>query len=121
MLLSVGVLGTNIAVLLDCSSRLDSVAFLTYLLITVGGGTPADDTNRPTTRESSLVDGGVWRAHIYRAVRCGDWRARAKASDKIQLELLYSERELSYLSFLPTCRAREAHADGIINATPGRR
>ena len=26
------VLGTNIAVLLDCSSRLDSVAFLTYLL-----------------------------------------------------------------------------------------
>ena len=28
------VLGTNIAVLLDCSSRLDSVAFLTYLLTT---------------------------------------------------------------------------------------
>ena len=49
--------------------------------------------------------------------------AKASPSDKIQLELLYSERvrELSYLSFLPTCRAREAHADGIINATPGRR
>ena len=29
------VLGTNIAVLLDCSSRLDSVAFLTYLLLTL--------------------------------------------------------------------------------------
>ena len=27
------VLGTNIAVLLDCSSRLDSVAFLTYYLL----------------------------------------------------------------------------------------
>ena len=33
------VLGTNIAVLLDCPSRLDSVAFLTYLLtlLTAGG------------------------------------------------------------------------------------
>ena len=35
------VLGTNIAVLLDCPSRLDSVAFLTYLL------TPLSE--RPTT------------------------------------------------------------------------
>ena len=29
------VLGTNIAVLLDCPSRLDSVAFLTYLLLAI--------------------------------------------------------------------------------------
>ena len=69
------VLGTNIAVLLDCSSRLDSVAFLPYLLTLQQGGmkerraappvsdqvTRENPASRGTETSAEVLVGPPWR------------------------------------------------------------